>query len=62
MEKTDKIQINNLERLLEHEKHQKMCVAISVLEPMTNGEWKRLKEYKPELVDFIKKAISRAGT
>jgi len=60
--KTEQIHIENLERLLEYEKHQKMCVILSVLRPMTNGEWKELKRRDSSLFDFIKNAINLADT
>ena len=59
-DKMAQIQINNLERLLEYEKFSKMCITVSVLRPMSNGDWQNLKKHDPALFDFIDKAITLA--
>ena len=60
MDKTTQIQITNLERLLEYERHSKLCIAIAVLSPMSNGDWKALMKHDYGLVDFIDRAIQGA--
>ena len=60
--KTQRIQIDNLERLLAFEKREKMMIRVSMLSPMTLGEWKELKQQEPGLFNFIKGAVNGADT
>jgi len=60
--KTQRIQIDNLERLLAFEKREKMMIRVSMLSPMTLGEWKELKQQEPGLFNFIKGAVNGSDT
>lgn len=60
--KTQRIQIDNLERLLAFEKREKMMIRVSMLSSMTLGEWKELKQQEPGLFNFIKGAVNGADT
>ena len=57
---TQERRLGALDRLLEYEKFSKMCIAVAVLSPMSNGDWKALLKQDRGLVEFIDRAIQSA--
>lgn len=52
----------SINKLYQLELDERIRLFASVIQCMTNGEWDRLKELRPDLHDFVKQAVNRKAT
>ena len=51
----------NFKQLYEFELKERMNIFEATLRTMSNGEWDKLRELKPDLHAYIKKAVNRTN-
>jgi len=49
----------NIKNLYEYELNERMGIFAKTINSMTNGEWDKLKELRPDLHAFVKQAVNR---